>query len=96
MAEYIDREVAKKTLGDAHFKNYGNAIMVIMDIPTADVRPVVRGKWRLGGYGQVSDAAVKWYDQFLQGGFFYCSACKERSAVKTKFCPNCGAMMEKS
>lgn len=41
MAEYIDREVAKKALGDAHFKNYGNAIMVIMDIPTADVRPVV-------------------------------------------------------
>lgn len=41
MAEYIDREVAKKALGDAHFKNYGNAIMVIMDIPTADVRSVV-------------------------------------------------------
>ena len=73
-----------------------NKTVIVEDFQTEDVKPVVRGKWLLGGYGQVSDAAVKWYDKFLQGSFFYCSACKERSAVKTNFCPNCGAVMEKS
>lgn len=67
----------------------------LWNIPTADVRPVVRGKWRLGGYGQISDATVKWYDQFLQGGFLYCSVCKGRSNLKYNFCPHCGAEMRK-
>jgi hypothetical protein len=71
-------------------------ITTVKNFPAADVRPVVRGKWRLGGYGQISDASVKWYDEFLTGGFLYCSVCKERSSRKSNFCPNCGAEMEKS
>lgn len=68
----------------------------LRSIPAADVRPVVRGKWKLGGYGQISDATEKWYDKYLSGGFLYCSVCKGRTSVKFNFCPNCGAMMKKS
>ena len=79
MAEYIDREVAKKALGDAHFKNYGNAIMVIMDIPTADVRPVVRGKWEHFGS-----------DVFRCSE---CGYGIQPWNIGVNFCPNCGADM---
>ena len=51
------------------------------------------GKWKIGSHGVVSDATVKWYDQFIMGGFIYCSNCKERSNKRSNFCPNCGADM---
>ena len=78
MAEYIDREVAKKALGDAHFKNYGNAIMVIMDIPTADVRQVVLCK----------DCKHRQYD-----AIFGDSWCKGRRVDDSFFCGD-GERME--
>ena len=66
--------------------------------PAADVREVKRGKWKLATYsGKFGSAKGKWYDQFLDGAFWYCGNCKERAAKKTNFCPNCGAdMREKS
>lgn len=32
----ISRQDAIKALGDAHFQNYGNAIMIIQDLPSAE------------------------------------------------------------
>jgi hypothetical protein len=102
MTDYISREAMINLVEDDGHANEidlgwpdGNMAFVemIKELPAADVRPVVRGKWRLGGYGQISDATVKWYDQFLQGGFLYCSVCKGRSSLKFNFCPNCGADM---
>ena len=104
MAEYIEREKAKAVLNErykirTHMHDLNSAAqlksaeMEIGDISAADVRPVVRGKWRLGGYGQISNATEKWYDKYLQGGFLYCSVCKGRTSVKYNFCPNCGADM---
>lgn len=106
MPEYIEREVGDNSLCEVvreyNRKKMGNEAVGAFEaldrfrrLPAADVRPVKRGKWRLGGYGQISDATVKWYDQFLTGGFFYCSVCKERSSSKTNFCPNCGADMQR-
>ena len=37
MNDYIKREDAIKSLGDAHFKNYGDACIVISNLPSADV-----------------------------------------------------------
>ena len=67
----------------------------LLEIPLYSPGQVPRAKWKLGGYGQISDAGEKWYDKFLYGGFIYCSACKQRASLKTSFCPNCGAKMEK-
>ena len=36
MSDLIDRQEAIDALGDAHFKNYGNAIMVIQALPSAE------------------------------------------------------------
>ena len=46
--------------------------------PAADVRPVVRGKWR--GIGKT-------------GRIFVCSACDKTFPYKTRYCPNFGADM---
>lgn len=59
---------------------------IISDIPAADVRPVVRGKWI-----DVSPAHIK---------VFRCDQCGEETTdtcldkPRANFCPNCGAMME--
>ena len=42
MDDYIERKAAIKALGDSHFKNYGNAIMVIKELSAANVRPVAQ------------------------------------------------------
>lgn len=102
MAEYIEREKATKILRKEAANHYPTAFHVglfaaaraIDAIPAADVRPVVRGKWKLASYsGKYGSAKGKWYDQFLDGAFWYCDNCKERAAKRTNFCPNCGADM---
>lgn len=56
----------------------------IRNIPPADVRPVVRGRWKdkqLGPWGMV---------------YATCSACKKRVTLEQRhrnFCPSCGADM---
>lgn len=42
--DLISRQAAKQALGDAHFQNYGYAIMVIADVPSVDAVEVVRCK----------------------------------------------------
>ena len=56
----------------------------LMDIPAADVRPVVRGKWK--------DAMQSCHDS----PHVKCSVCGEyywQYFNKFNFCPNCGADM---
>jgi ligand-binding sensor protein len=49
--------------------------------PTADVVPVVHGRWLINS----------------DGYYPYCSECKEepKSGIMTHYCPNCGAKMDK-
>ena len=93
MAEYIEREAAKECVKE----HYDDAIIIALGkIPAADVRPVAKGRWKLATYsGKFGNAKGKWYDQFLDGAFWYCDQCRER-ARKSNFCPNCGARMEES
>ena len=51
-------------------------------IPSADVRPVVRGRWEIGG---VNGNGVI--------GNWTCDVCGGMSLKDTQFCPNCGADM---
>jgi len=102
MAEYIEREKAIELLSqpirmsmclsteECHHKIAQQRIdrYLIENIPAADVRPVVRGKWNR------TDA----YPHRL-----YCSVCYktylkndellERWEFPLNFCPNCGADM---
>lgn len=94
MAEYIDRQ----TVFDAINKEwegcgglYGSWVIItdilstIDELPVADVRPVVRGRW------------VRHYcDEDGKPDGWACDKCKEWyffGPSKPNFCPNCGADM---
>lgn len=98
MAEYVDRNRLKEAIREDALNClscYNGEVLdlVLMDIdevPAADVRPVVRGRW------------IKQNDDPLDGNF-YCSACHSGIDIATGsetpidrkmfFCPNCGADM---
>ena len=63
------------------------AIKLLKDIPTADVRPVVRGEWI--SYIEESPEGTKYIGH-------RCSVCNEWEgfAEGCNFCPNCGAKMK--
>lgn len=51
----------------------------VRNVPSADVRPVVRGKWTQGGDG------CEYCSE--------CKYCMELDGYTFNFCPNCGADM---
>ena len=88
MAKYIDLEDAYKTLSDYyHHSTYVQSIALreaLARVPAADVRPVVKAKWEVGGM----------FDDIGR-----CSNCHYMFPIDTAmtefhFCPNCGAKME--
>lgn len=86
MGDYIDRQATidyieenKCRLGITNC-NAWNFKDILRAQPAADVAPVVHGKWVI-----CSD-----------GYYPYCSNCREEPKGGTsKFCPNCGAKMDK-
>ena len=102
MSDYIKRDDAlnidfkiivrafenRKTTATNAVQAYADAIA---KIPSEDVRPVVRGKW-------------KPIDLTYGRNYYFCSACEETVDMPTamgipmfRYCPNCGAdMMEES
>ena len=90
MAEYIEREAAKKAMADSYLipkyaeNNRPVTDKIIDSIPAADVAPVVHGRWT-----------------HLGGDEWCCSACgfvitTEGSWDKPtkKYCEDCGARMD--
>ena len=82
MIDYISREALKDAFEeDGHLSAYVEEM--INAIPAADVRPVVRGKWRLIVYEIV-------------GHDYQCSECGWNNDMASHFCPNCGADMRET
>ena len=90
MPDYISREAAIKRfnfavldcLGMEPTIRAGDIIKALESLPAADVRPVVRGKWRL--YSPLTDT-------------YECDKCGYQvvdESFRTNFCPYCGASME--
>lgn len=81
MAEYIERERAMQIAFTSPF--FSNALMEeIKVIPAADVAPVIHSKWEI----------------CCDGYYPYCLNCKAEPPGRemTKYCPNCGAKMDKN
>lgn len=84
MTEYIEREkvLSKAAPLAGCFSNMISAYDVIM-IPAADVAPVRHGRWLCGDYYDIGDV---------------CSECDWDSQMthpSYRYCPNCGAKMDK-
>ena len=98
MAEYIEREKAIDATYALHFKDLIQE--ALRNLPAADVKPVVRGKWV-----DEKGNPVPW-DKFhrncpASGAYgVNCSVCGEwlsasdEYSVVGNFCPNCGADMK--
>lgn len=89
MAEYIDREKAKRLL---HIEYAYAAEQLLDEIPAADVAPVVRGWWEKepSSYWRwTSSRAVA-----VTRTTYRCGLCGRGTAVKSNYCPNCGAKMD--
>ena len=78
MAEYIERERAKKILS---FGVGASAAAALDKCPTADVVEVVHGRW------------IPFHSQ-VAGYIQYCSACEIGCTWQPNYCPNCGARMD--
>lgn len=93
MAEYINREKAKRLL---HIEYAYAAEQLLDEIPAADVAPVVHSYWE--GYscsqymGTDEVGEPKWRD----GRFYVCHnyKCRRKTVIKSNYCPNCGAKMD--
>jgi hypothetical protein len=84
MAEYINRKALLQKAWDADTRiGYVRVVDVgdILDMPVADVAPVVHGRWMPFR----SEAA---------GDIQYCSACEIGFDAKMAYCPHCGAKMD--
>ena len=94
--EYIEREVISEGIRKYYYKNPPNssyqegfdrgldqAQRVILNAPTADVVPVVHGRW--------NPTETPFMNECVD-----CSICGYRTCwgINHKFCPNCGAKMD--
>lgn len=88
MSRYYDYDTLCKGMHDVVLKNGALHRCIddikILDLPTADVRENVRGKW------------VKVDEQPYFRKHFHkvcCSVCRKQGYDYWNFCPNCGADM---
>ena len=79
--DYIEREAAINAVYEA-YADGESAYDALENLPAADVRPVVRGRWVTRPY--------------MMGKTEYCSRCGENYGRKHNFCPNCGADMRET
>lgn len=81
MAEYIEREAAIESLPVA----WDSAINALRNMSSADVAPVVHGRWEAKGY-------------VCGESEFECSVCHKTewrtSISRFRWCPFCGARMD--
>ena len=98
MAEYIDLDtpLELKAVWGSTYKPYTSTLRELLDVnhipyTAADVRPVVRGKWKVSVHKTYYDVScsVCGINSFFQ--------VDEKDSVSyANYCPNCGANMEES
>ena len=75
---------------DPHFINGCKSYREWLEaIPAADVKPVVRGHWIEWRPGDCT--LIMTGDEML----WMCSECESKHVSKSRYCPNCGAKMDK-
>lgn len=83
----VDRDDLIKNLNTFAPECY-NALIndLIMKQPTADVVPVRHRRWIIFEI---------WCGDGKERKYYRCSECYKANAIRSNFCPNCGARMDK-
>lgn len=98
MAEYIEREAFIEAVKDIPM--WGSVAAMFADgIPTADVAPVVHGRWIPSESDFDDDDTLFDVEEWCD---WQCSACREDICyddpmpikLLPNYCPNCGAKMD--
>ena len=105
MAEYIEREALEKNLNerlaylldkngpyDYFTDGYDEAVSTVEDFPASDVTPVVHGWWK-----REPSSYWRWTPSgavAVTRTTYRCGLCGRGTAVKSNYCPNCGAKMD--
>ena len=84
MTNLISRSAAIKALNQHSYENssdYDTTVEFLNELPSIDVAPVVHAYWK--------------YNTFMWENDWHCSHCDGWVNKPTKYCPSCGAMMDK-
>ena len=96
----IDADALALSVEDKFDTHYGNTSYqfindffrcvhrLIRKAPTIEARPVVRGEWK-GWHGDKMIAGDTWRHYH----YYQCDQCYKKTAVRSNFCPECGADM---
>lgn len=95
MTEYIERELALKTIRDNFCTYFPNVLDVVRRIPTADVQPVKHGHW----YHNTSKYISELDAHFIQACCSCCGKYSDRvdsysTIMSNETCSHCGAKMD--
>lgn len=102
MSVYIEKQAAIDALGKpTEVYSWEDALMreqwerdkaAIEAVPPADVRPVVRGRWKPKMHPMISGELTHVKDEWY-GEVYICDQCGFEMIGTENFCPNCGADM---
>ena len=85
MADYISKQAAIDACYDGCADCREDCADNIRNLPPADVKPVVRGRWIEWWPGDC--ALIMTGEEML----WMCSECTAKFSDKSSFCPNCGS-----
>ena len=91
MAEFIERSAAIEAAKHAWAKGLEPS-QYIEALPAADVAQVVRGRWE-----KEPSSFWRWTPSgavAVARATYRCGLCGRGTAVKSNYCPNCGAKMD--
>lgn len=83
-----------RTIDGEDWIRVSNVRESIMNAPTIDAVPVVHGHWkgyRFPKYRGNDDFGEPIFKEYVA---YTCSNCRKQNAIRHKYCPMCGAIMD--